>query len=155
MAQKPIYLIGGPEPPLPIGARPEVDFTLAEPLWDGTLVIKAKVGDQLMVPDGGSGGAKGKGGGNLKRISDGNMGTVVETDLWKFQINGPDERIPERCPAMTQTVHLSCSSVANLCLPPSHTGGRSILRRRCPRSRQSAGGGRRCSMAASYSMMSR
>lgn len=92
--QKPIFLIAGPEPPLPIGARPVVPFVLAEPLWDGTAQLDARCGDQLEKEGGGA-----KGGGNFKRISDGNVGAIAETELWKFQIEKPDERVPERWPA--------------------------------------------------------
>ena len=87
LARAPIFLVCGPTPPVP--NPPTVVFTLAEPLADGTAVTEAKVGDHL-VPDA-NGGAKGKGGGNLRRISDGTVGTILETDLWKFQIE-PDQK---------------------------------------------------------------
>jgi hypothetical protein len=73
----PIFLVAGPEPPVPIGARPTVPLVLAEPLPDGTAQLDARVGDQLVPPDGAGG--KGKGGGNMKRISDGAIGAVAET----------------------------------------------------------------------------
>jgi len=88
LARAPIYLVAGPTPPVP--NPPTVAFTLAEPLADGTAVIEARVGDHL-VADAAAGGGKGKGGGTLRRISDGKAGTVAETDLWKFQIE-PEQR---------------------------------------------------------------
>ena len=88
LARAPIFLVKGPTPPVP--NPPPVPLTLAEPLPDGTTTVDAKVGDHF-VTDAGGAAAKGKGGGNLKRISDGKVGTLVETDLWKFQIE-PEQK---------------------------------------------------------------
>ena len=87
LARAPIFLVRGPTPPVP--NPPPVPLTLMEPLADGTAAVDAKVGDHFVQDTGGA--AKGKGGGALKRVSDGQVGTLVETDIWKFQIE-PEQK---------------------------------------------------------------
>ena len=88
LGRAPIFLVRGPTPP--VTNPPPSPLVLAEPLADGTTQVDAKVGDHLVMDTGG-GGAKGKGGGALKRLSDGTVGTMAETDIWKFAIE-PEQK---------------------------------------------------------------